>query len=91
MAGDVDCLGRSQRAHQRIEIGNIVGEPVSVPRRFGRPNPRQSVRARANRPRALDQKLERRRDIHPAMQQKQLARAPGSPHAHVIGKPANGT
>ena len=53
VTGDVDRLAGRQRMRERVEIGDVVGKPVAVLRRFATDRSRASrARARANRPRA---------------------------------------
>ncbi len=76
---------------QRIEICVIVGEPVTARRPC-----RQTEAAPIGSDHvpiaceAIDQKLERRGDVHPAVQQKEHRRARVAPGAHVVAQVADG-
>ena len=73
VTGDVDRLAGRQRARQRVEVRDVVQEPVAVLRRFRQPEAapvgREHVPVVRER---IDQELERRRHVHPAVQQEQF-------------------
>ena len=73
-------LVRRQRAHQAVEVGHVIGEPVAVVRPFAQaeaaPVGRQHVPIVGQR---VDQELERRRYVHPAVQQDRACARPDRP------------
>ncbi|MNL60560.1 hypothetical protein D3C87_1843780 [compost metagenome] len=79
---------------QGLQVGDIVREPVRLRARVARgpvglakpaPVGRNHMPVAAQ---VVDQELERRGHVHPAMQHEQLARAGLAPVAHVVAQPA---
>ena len=82
---------RSKMVEQRVEIGEIVGEPVSIERPVGKPE--SAPIRRDDVPLSLqgiDEKLKRCADVHPAMQHEELRRVRLTPGADVIAEAADG-
>src|SRR6185503_775115 len=74
----------------RFEIGVVVGEPVTLPRPFGRA---EATPVRGNElplaRKAVHQELERCRHVHPAVQQEHSRRAGLAPDADVVAQSAD--
>src|SRR6185312_14439893 len=75
---------------QRLEIGEIVVEPVAL--RLPRRAAEAAQVGRDHMPvmrERIDEKLERRADIHPAMQQHECRPLRLAPRLHVVALAAN--
>ena len=82
--GDVRRLAWRECLEQRFEVGDVVREPVTLRLPGGFPVAAQIRRDHVPiSGEGIDQKLERRRDIHPAVKQKELRRGGLAPRQHV--------
>ena len=80
VADEVRRLAGRERVEQRFEIGDIIGKPVAL--RLPRAAAVATLIRRNRMPFArerVDQELERRADVHPAMQQEKLRRRADRP------------
>jgi len=90
VADDIDRRVRLEMAQQRVEVGDVIREPVTivVPLRQTEATP---VR-RDHEPIVLERihrELERRRHVHPAVQEEKFRRGFAAPGAHVVAQAAD--
>ena len=85
VADEVDGLARREHVEQRLEVGDVVREPVALrlPRAAAVPAQVRSDRVPVAGER-IDQELERRAAVHPAVHQEQLGRGGIAPGQHVV-------
>ena len=85
VADEVDALAGREGVEQRLEIGDVVGEPIALRLPGAAAEAAQIRRDRVPVARQrVDEELERRADVHPAVQQEQLRRRRVAPGQHVV-------
>ncbi len=90
VADDARRRVRREMLEQRVEVGDVVGEPVAVgaPLASAEAAPVRREHIPVARER-VDQKLERRADVHPAVQHEELRRGGIAPASHVVRQAAH--
>jgi hypothetical protein len=86
---EVDGLRGREVVEQRLQVGDVVGEPVALRLPLGAPEAAQVRRDRVPVARErVDEELERRADVHPAVHEEELRRRGIAPGQHLVVEPA---